>query len=169
MRCTRPPVRSSLRTSPLLSLAALVAFAATAAGGPSHPVPFKGSSEQQAVSATPVDPQTVFVVTEGEGHMTHLGRFTFVSPHFSGLVDFGIDGTQNFTAANGDQLFADITGQLQPVLTDDGRVLLVGEVHGTVTGGTGRFGNATGTYTFHLVFDTATLASTGEFDGDISF
>ena len=151
------------------SLVALAVFvsAAPAAG---KSVPLKGSSSQQAVSAVPTeDPNVVFVTTVGEGHMTHLGRFTFVSPHASGLTDFSIEGTQNFTAANGDELYADISGQLQPVVEPDGHVFLVGTVTGTITGGTGRFENATGTYQFHIVFDTATAASTGEFDGDIVF
>jgi hypothetical protein len=173
MRINSSRISFPATSARVLSLVAVIGLtgAAPAAAKADASVPFKGSSAQQAVSAAPVpgDPTRVFVVTEGEGHMTHLGHFTFVSPHFSGLLDFSIDGTQNFTAANGDQVFADITGFLEPVFTEDGRLLLIGDVHGTVTGGTGRFENATGTYTFHLVFDTATLASTGEFDGAISF
>ena len=152
----------------ILPLLALMVTPALPAAG--QAVPFKGSSHQQAVSATPTeDPTVVFVVTEGEGQLTHLGHFTFVSPHTSGLLDFSIEGTQNFTAANGDELYADIAGQLEPVVAEDGRVLLVGTVNGTITGGTGRFENATGTYEFHIVFDTTTAASTGEFGGEISF
>ena len=154
----------------ILSLFVVVGLLSSDLPAAGKPVPFKGSSEQQAVSATPTeDPTVVFVVTEGEGHMTHLGRFTFVSPHTSGFLDFSIEGTQNFTAANGDELYADIAGQLEPVVAEDGRVLLVGTVNGTITGGTGRFENASGTYQFHIVFDTTTAASTGDFEGEISF
>src|SRR4051812_46946246 len=73
-------------------------------------VPFKGSSENQAISAVPVDPEHVFVTTVGAGQATHLGRFTFVSPHLSGLLDFSIDGSQIITAANGDELHATLLG-----------------------------------------------------------
>jgi hypothetical protein len=43
-------------------------------------LPFIGSSENQAISAVPLDEEHVFVTTIGSGHATHLGKFTFVSP-----------------------------------------------------------------------------------------
>lgn len=132
-----------------------------------HAVPFKGSSEQQAVSAVPVDPDHVLVTTVGEGNATHLGHFTFVSPHLSGLSDFSIDGTQNFTAANGDELYGDLSGNLAPFVDTDGHVYLVGTVAGTITGGTGRFAGARGTYGFTIFFDTESAHSFGTIDGDI--
>lgn len=133
------------------------------------PVPFKGSSENQAIEALPVDPDHVFVTTVGEGQATHLGHFTFISPHLSGLSDFSIDGTQVFTAANGDELHAALLGHLNPVFDDAGHLWLVGDVAGTITGGTGRFSNAVGTFTFSLVFDTATAHSFAQIDGSISY
>ena len=132
-------------------------------------VPFKGVAEEQAISAVPVDPDHVFVTTVGGGSATHLGAFTFVSPHLSGLSDFSIDGTQMFTAANGDELDADIVGQLHPEVDASGHVFLVGDVTGTITGGTGRFDNASGSFTFSIVFDTQTFHSTATIDGMIQF
>ena len=141
------------------------------AGKPSAPpaVPFTGVAEEQAISAVPVDPDHVFVTTVGGGSATHLGAFTFVSPHLSGLSDFSIDGTQMFTAANGDELDADIVGQLHPEVDATGHVFLVGDVTGTITGGTGRFDNASGSFTFSIVFDTQTFHSTATIDGIIQF
>lgn len=157
----------------LFALALLAAFlaprAAFAGKEAKHAVPFKGDSEQQAISAVQVDPDHVFVTTVGEGNATHLGHFTFVSPHLSGLSDFSIDGTQNFTAANGDELYGKLAGNLAPFVDTDGHVYLVGSVAGTITGGTGRFAGATGTYTFSLVFDTETAHSFGTLDGEIRF
>jgi hypothetical protein len=151
-------------------LAALLAPPLAFAGRQAkHPVPFKGVSEQQAVSAVPVDPDHVLVTTVGEGNATHLGHFTFVSPHLSGLSDFSIDGTQNFTAANGDELYGKLSGKLAPFVDTDGHVYLVGSVAGTITGGTGRFAGASGSYTFSLVFDTETAHSFGAIDGEIQF
>ena len=152
---------------------ALTLFALTISAAPTlagtHPVPFKGTSSQQAISAVPVDPTTVLVTTVGGGNATQLGNFTFVSPHLSGLLDFSILGTQTFTAANGDTLTADIAGALEPLFdpTTD-TLFLVGDVQATITGGTGRFAGATGSFTFSLVFDTTTLASTAVIDGTIS-
>lgn len=93
----------------------LLVCVGVATAGKDQPVPFKGSSENQAISAMPVDAEHVFVTTVGEGTATHLGKFTFISPHLSGLVDFSIDGTQTFTAANGDELHATLSGALSPV------------------------------------------------------
>jgi len=129
--------------------------------------PFKGSSENQAVSAVPIDATHVLVTTVGEGNATHLGHFTFVSPHASGLLDFSINGTQDFTAANGDHVFAELHGALAPVVDSSGHVFLVGTVTGTITGGTGRFAGATGSYDFTITFDTATAHSFSEINGTI--
>ena len=127
-------------------------------------VPFKGQSTEQAISAVPTDdPNVVLVTTVGSGQATHLGNFTFVSPHLSGLLDFSINGQQIFTAANGDTLTANIAGQLHP---ENGK--LVGTITGTIAGGTGRFDGATGFYSFSIVFDPATFISTGVIDGTIN-
>jgi hypothetical protein len=151
----------------VVAVAALPSLAAKPAQSPGGP--FKGSADEQAISAVPVDEDTVFVTTVGEGQATHLGHFTFVSPHLSGLSDFSIDGTQLFTAANGDELRATLLGNLAPVVDATGHVYLVGDVTGTITGGTGRFANATGTFTLHIEFDTETFHSISTIDGTIHF
>ena len=158
--------RSLIGTLALALLTLLTQAGTVSAKGP-HAVPFKGVSEQQAISAVPVDPDHVLVTTVGEGNATHLGNFTFVSPHLSGLSDFSIDGTQNFTAANGDELYGKLSGNLAPFVDTDGHVYLVGTVAGTITGGTGRFAGATGRYGFTIVFDTETAHSFGTIDGQI--
>jgi hypothetical protein len=132
-------------------------------------VPFKGDAVEQAISAVPVDPDHVLVTTVGGGNATHLGAFTFISPHLSGFSDFSIDGTQTFTAANGDLLETRIVGNLHPQPDETGHMFLVGDVAGTITGGTGRFANATGEFTFSIVFDTLTFHSTATIDGTIRF
>jgi hypothetical protein len=132
-------------------------------------VPFKGSSENQAISAEIVDETHVFVTTVGAGHATHLGQFTFVSPHLSGLFDFSIDGIQIITAANGDELHASLLGNLHLEIDETGHAFLVGDVPATITGGTGRFANATGAFTFSLVFDTETLHSFAQISGTINY
>jgi hypothetical protein len=128
-------------------------------------VPFKGTFKGQAISAVPTpDPDVLLVTTVGGGNATHLGKFTMVSPHLSNLVTLGVEGTQNFTAANGDTLTASFTGQFYPLPGG----FLAASIDCTFTGGTGRFAGASGGYTFDIVFDIATLTDVSTVDGTLT-
>ena len=155
------------RISALTLLAAGLQCVSPRAG--SAGVPFKGESENQAISAVPVDADHVFVTTVGEGNATHIGHFTFVSPHLSGLSDFSIDGEQFITAANGDELYVHLAGNLSLQVGADGTLFLVGGIPAQITGGTGRFANASGEFTFTLLFDIATAHSFATIDGRIDY
>jgi hypothetical protein len=146
------------------SLVSLVSLAMTMSVARAEEVPFKGTFMGQAVSAVPTDdPNVVLVTTEGGGRATDLGKFTMVSPHLSNLVTLGVEGTQNFTAANGDMLTAEFTGQFVPM----GGGFLAASIECTIAGGTGRFQGATGNYTFDIVFDTATLTDVASIAGTL--
>jgi hypothetical protein len=87
------------------------------------------------------------VVAEGEA--THLGHYTLIG-------DFVVDvrfatgtGVYTLTAANGDMLFLDMEGHA--VLTDFTKTV----ANFTVTGGTGRFEGATGSFTANNLFEVA--------------
>jgi hypothetical protein len=151
----------------VFTLFALISGAANVVFG--QAVPFIGSSVNQAISAVPVDEEHVFVTTIGSGHATHLGKFTFVSPHLSGLFDFSIEGIQIITAANGDELHTTLSGNLHPFVDETGRVFLIGDIAGAITGGAGRFKNAIGSFTYSLVFDTATFSSAAKINGRIQY
>ena len=147
-----------------LSLA-FVLLAGTAVPAAAADVPFKGRFTGRAVSAVPTgDPAVILVTTVGGGRATHLGNFTMVSPHLSDLATLGVEGTQNFTAANGDTLTATFSGQFH--VTEDG--FLAASIECTITGGTGRFAGAGGGYTFDIVFDPATLTDVSVIDGTIT-
>lgn len=155
----------------LSRILALALFATAAGSFPASAqlVPLVGSSSNQAISAVPIDAEHLFITTIGSGHSTHLGKFTLLSPHIAGLVDFLVLGDLILTAANGDELRATLDGNLQPFVDETGHLYLVGDVPGTITGGTGRFANATGNFTFSVVFDTATLSSTAEINGAVNY
>src|SRR5690349_1462092 len=106
--------------------------------GPTHSIPFTGSSTNQAISAVPVGPEHVFVTTIGGGHATHLVNFTFATPPLTGLLDFSIEADKTCSAANGDELPATLVGNLDPFIDETGRLFLVGDVNATIEGGTGR-------------------------------
>jgi hypothetical protein len=88
------------------------------------------------------------------------------SPHLTYLDTFEVEGTQEFTAANGDTLEATISGQLLP--NADGN--LEATLDGIIVGGTGRFSGATGEYAFHIIARPAVFGfdSTATFSGLIS-
>jgi hypothetical protein len=74
-------------------------------------------------------------------------------------------GSYQFTAANGDTLSADFTGQSMPTATLG--VISIVET-ATITGGTGRFDGATGSFTSERTYDTFLGTTTGSFKGTIS-
>ena len=73
-------------------------------------------------------------------------------------------GTYEFTAANGDTLIATFTGQAS--LVSPGVLSVLDTA--TITGGTGRFADATGSFTAERIFVMATGEITGSFEGTIS-
>ena len=100
-----------------------------------------------------------------EGQATHLGRFELDVPHLVDPATRTAVGEYRFTAANGDTLTADFTGQSTPV---PGTTLLYIEEQATITGGTGRFAQATGSFKVYRLFDTATGVTVGDFEGSIA-
>ena len=144
-----------------LTVALLFSLAGPVAAG--DQVPFKGSLAG-TVTVTPLNPPIALVVIEATGDATHLGRFTLVVPHVVNQALLVGAGTYEFTAANGDTVTADFTGTatlLAPA------VLSTAE-SGVITGGTGRFAGATGTFTAERTFVRATGVTTGSFEGTIS-
>ena len=67
---------------------------------------------------------------------------------------------------NGDTLIADVTGQFGPT-AENPRVLLSVET-ATITGGTGRFAGATGSFTVERLLNLDTFSTTVSFEGTIS-
>jgi hypothetical protein len=138
------------------------ALETAATSGAAQEAPLKGSFAGTQ-SATPLDPPFVFVNGSATGTATHLGLFTVEFPHTVNFATRVGEGTYTFTAANGDTLTADFTGQAE------GAPPLISIVeYATVTGGTGRFAGATGTFTVRRQFNQASGATEGSFEGMIS-
>jgi len=150
----------------LISLSAFAVLLHTLPAMAAEQVPFQGVWSGSTVSATPVGPNVVLVVSSGSGKTTHLGKMVMTSPHLTYLDTFAVEGTQVFTAANGDVLNATITGQFVPNAEGNLEATLVG----LITGGTGRFEGASGSYDFHIIARPAAFGfdSTATFDGTIS-
>lgn len=146
-----------------LLLAILVAGAAFASASARKESPFKGSFE--AVETYQANGPTVFVTATGLGEATQLGRYTV---SYEVEVDLptgaGTGLSAHYVAANGDSLFAEGSGQATP--TDDPTVFSIVETY-TITGGTGRFANASGSFTLNRTVNLVTGETSGSFDGSM--
>jgi hypothetical protein len=107
-------------------------------------------------------PPTGSVDGSGTGHAKHLGHFTYTY-EFEVELSTGIGvGSAEFTAANGDSFFTEITAFGDPA----GHVV---EEH-NIVGGTGRFAAASGSFTldrFVTWTSDTTNVSVGTVDGTI--
>jgi len=146
-----------------LGVLTLMVFAAPVAAR--DQVPFKGELELDRGIVTPLTPPVVSVEIEGTGNATQLGQFTVSVPHLVDRSTGMLVGSYEFTAANGDTLTADFVGHAMP--SDVPGVLYVVEI-ATITGGTGRFADATGSFTTERLVDTTTGTVVGSFEGTIS-
>ena len=138
-----------------VSLASFVSSAVAAE------TPFKGTVT--AVETGTVVPPTRFLDREGTGNATYLGRYT---EHVTMEIDIptmSSTGAATFTAANGDTLLATVVGQ---ATRTSPTTLSIVEVY-TITGGTGRFDDATGSFTLESNLDQPTGVSTGTLGGVI--
>ena len=97
---------------------------------------------------------TVVIRTTATGIGTHLGQFSLIREITGNLVNFTATGSAHWIAANGDSIYTTIVGQAE--LSDiPGGFLKVTEIH-TITGGTGRFAGAQGSFTVELFHKLAT-------------
>ena len=152
------------------SFAASLALAILAVLGLAGPVlaqqqvPFKGSLEG-VVTVTPLKPPNVSVLVKATGNATHLGQFALAIPHTVNRANMTATGTYQFVAANGDTLTATFSGKATPTATRG--VLSIVET-AIITGGTGRFAGATGSFTCVRLFNTVAGTTAGSFNGTIS-
>lgn len=155
---------TTVKTTMYLTMAAMLLTSALA--GPAaakEQVPFHGSI--QGVEIDVVAPPSLLVAGTGTGIATHLGRLTVTWSVTVALSDSSAVGTFHFIAANGDSIFTTILGQGEPTPTPG--VVSIVEVN-TITGGTGRFAGATGSFTLERLVDLATGFTSGSFNGTIS-
>ncbi len=123
----------------------LLGICLSASAAPS--VPFKGRADLVITGAEDLPPASRQITASAEGQATHLGRFTRTETLIVNLSDGTFTGTLVFTAANGDQLNADVEGHFTSPTGES--------AEGTYafTGGTGRFQNASGEATFEVTPD----------------
>jgi hypothetical protein len=143
----------------LVIVLASVTYAAPAA---KRQVPFMGALH--AVESQRVEFPTLFANGSGSGNATHLGRFTFSYEVVVDLRTFSGPASAHFVAANGDIVFAEGSGQSYATETSDVRRVV--ETY-TITGGTGRFADASGSFTVERLVNRTTGSTAGLFYGNI--
>ena len=114
-------------------------------------------------------PGQILVKGKVSGVATHLGRFEMTYNVTVSLPAGSSTGSAVLTAANGDTIFTTIVGQGEPVAGTPNLNSIV-EVN-TITGGTGRFAGAQGSFTVERLVDLTDLSAvptSGSFHGTIS-
>ena len=122
--------------------------------------PFHGPSWGTTVSI--VDLPLVHNVFTGSAILSGLGRSSVVFPHDWSVADNSVTGSMTITAANGDALYASVTGT---ALMRPDRLTMDLEQFATIEGGTGRFEGAGGSFTIVGTITRATGAVTVFLDG----
>ena len=129
-------------------------------------VPFKGSMQGNDFDIG-FTTTTVTVLTEGTGIGTHMGQFSFTQTVTVDLTVGHSIGSAHWVAANGDTIDATIVGSGEPMVTPDGIVFSITEIY-TITGGSGRFAGAQGSFTMERVASPVTFLTSGSFNGTIT-
>jgi hypothetical protein len=127
-------------------------------------VPFKGAFQGKDTVPCP----TADICTNATGTATHLGHFSFTQEVKVNIANFTDTGSAQWIAANGDIIYTTVSGSAIPGAV----VFTVTEIH-TITGGTGRFSGAQGSFTVHRTHVTAlsadgTHVTSGWFEGSIT-
>ena len=123
-------------------------------------VSFKGRAALTLTGAIPIGDDLQLSAT-ATGVATHLGLFTRTETVLVNPFGVFLNGTITFTAANGDELYADVAGGFTAA------DLSTAAGSYTFTGGTGRFENASGTADFAAVATETGYDIT--FDGEIQY
>ena len=169
--CSGPAFNSP--TSPTAATAPSGTSARTQAQNGTE-LPFRGTFTGHSAAVfngPPTCPPTSFTSTGTyEGTATHLGSFTAAIVDVVDIATATATGTMDLTAANGDVIRTTTVGGEDGFTPPNiGSVLATA----TITGGTGRFANATGTFTvrFTQVIDFANASAevvSGSIDGVIN-
>lgn len=107
---------------------------------------------------------TITVDGTGSGNATQLGLYTISYHALLNIPTLSATTSATVVAADGSSLFGEGTGQGTP--TGAPGIVSIVETY-TITGGTGRFEGATGTFTVERVLNRATLTSSGTISGTI--
>ena len=154
-------MRSRLVAALILTAALAVPVAAQ------KQVPFKGAMQGREIDTPQGGPPPTTLLADGRtrGIATLVGQFSFTYQLTVTLANGTATGSAQLTAANGDSIFTTVAGSSEPTATPG--VLSITEID-TITGGTGRFAGAQGSFTVERLVNLATGFTSGSFHGTIT-
>ena len=150
-----------------LSIAALILTAVLVVPAAAQKqVPFKGALQGQEIDTPQGGPPPTTLNVDGSttGIASHVGQFSFTYQLTVTLANGTATGSGHLIAANGDSVYTTITGSSD--VTTPGLVRIM-EID-TITGGTGRFAGAQGSFAVERFVISATGFTSGSFHGMIT-
>ena len=157
-------MKTITRSNIYLSMAAMILTAVLAVpAAAQHQVPFKGAMQGHDTDLG-FTSTTVTVLTMGTGIGTHLGQFSFTQTVTVEFATGHDTGSAQWFAANGDSISTTITGSGHAI---EPGLFSIEDVH-TITGGTGRFVGAQGSFTVKRLASGVTFLTSGSYEGTIT-
>lgn len=123
---------------------------------------FKGTMQSNETYSTAF--YTMFVTAKGAGDADQLGQFTASYETEANLLDMSVRESVSLTGKNGDSLKASAVGQAVEDRTPG--MFKIVEIY-TITGGTGRFEGASGTFTLNRLLSRDVGIASSTFEGYI--
>jgi hypothetical protein len=162
-------LKTITRSNIYLPMAAMILTAALVVpAAAQQQVPLKGTFQGNDTVSPGPSPTTALLRTTATGTGTHLGPFSFTQELTLNGANLTDTGSAQWIAANGDIIYTVVVGS---AIQGD-VVFTVTEIH-TITGGTGRFSGAQGSFTVHRTHvvapsDDGTHVTSGWFEGTIT-
>lgn len=160
--------QSVMTASISLTVAAMLLAAALAVPAAAQKqVPFKGSLQGHETDTPEGGPPPTTLNVDGSatGIATHVGQFSFSYQLTVTLANGTATGSAHLIAANGDSVYTTVAGSSE--MTPTPGVVSITEIN-TITGGTGRFARAQGSFTVERLVNLGTGFTSGSFHGTIT-
>jgi hypothetical protein len=149
-----------------LLIAALILTAALAVpAATQNLVPFNGAMQGHENDTPQGGPPPTTLNVDGNttGIATHVGQFSFSYQLTVTLANGTSTGSAHLIAANGDSIYTTVAGSSEITAG----VASITEIN-TITGGTGRFAGAQGSFTVERLVNLGTGFTSGSFHGTIT-
>ncbi len=157
-------MKNITRSNIYLPMAAMILTAALAVpAAAQRQVPFMGAMQGHDTDIGLTN-NLGTVLTVGTGIGTLVGQFSFTQTWTVDVTTGILTGSAQWFAANGDSISTTITGSGKMI---EPGLFRIEEVH-TITGGTGRFAGAQGSFTMKKLASGVTFLTSGSYDGTIT-